>query len=144
MMIKEKFLGSWKLKSIVVLNNGHKIYPFGKHVKGLLIYTPNDYMAVQIMIPRKYPVTPRDKESFHLEELAQTLKSTGYLAYYGKYEIDSHHQRVIHHVEGSIAQPIIGGTEVRHYRFDEYSGDLHKFLTLSRGNMELLWFKLQD
>jgi hypothetical protein len=135
-LVKEKFLGSWKLKSVIVTNNNHKIYPFGKHVKGFLIYLPNDYMAVQIMMPRHYPITDKEKLTFDLNELAQTLKATGYLAYYGKYEIESHHQRIIHHVEGSIAQPIVGGKEVRHYRFTDDK------LILSRGNMELTWVKI--
>lgn len=96
---------------------------------------PNDYMAVQIMMPRHYPIPDNEKLTFKLEELAQTLKSAGYLSYFGKYEIDTHHQRIIHHVEGSIAQPIIGGKEVRHYRFADSK------LILSSGNMELMWVK---
>lgn len=138
-MIKDKFLGSWKLKSVIVTHNGHKIYPFGRHLTGFLVYLPNDHMAVQIMMPKHYPISGKEKQEFKLQELAQTLKTTGYLAYYGKYEIEMNHQRIIHHVEGSIAQPIIGGKEVRHYRFiDDPAGQK---LILSRGNMDLLWVK---
>lgn len=142
-MIKEKFIGSWQLKSIIVSHNGYRIYPFGKHVSGFLVYIDNGFMAVQIMMPRRYPVTEKEKAAFHLEELAQTLKAAGYLAYYGKFDIDTHHQRVTHHVEGSLAQPLVGGTEVRHYKFieDSISGSVQK-LVLSSGNMELTWIKI--
>jgi len=127
--VRLKLLGSWHLKSIIVTHNNHKIYPFGKHVKVFLVYLPNDNMAVQIMMPRKYPIPDNEKLSFKLEELAQTLKATGYRAYFGLYEIDTHHQRVIHHVESSIAQLIVGGKEVRHYRFADNK------MILSSGNM---------
>ena len=135
-MTKLKFHGTLHLKSLIVSDGSHYIYPFGRHVKGLLIYMPNDYMAVQIMMPKHYPIQEKEKQKFDLEELAQTLKSIGHLAYYGKYEVDTHRRRVIHLVEGSIAQPIAGKAEVRQYSF---IGDK---LILSRGNMDLTWTKI--
>jgi hypothetical protein len=135
-MVKLKFIGSWHLRSIIVTHNNHKIFPFGKNVSGFLVYTENDHMAVQIMMPRQYPVPDKEKMTFKLEELAQTLKSTGYLAYFGTYEIDSHHQRVTHNVQGSIAQPISGGKEIRHYKLIDDNK-----LVLSSGNMELTWLR---
>jgi lipocalin-like protein len=135
-MLKLKFIGSWNLKSIIVTHNDHKIYPFGRNVSGFLVYTDSGYMAVQIMMPRHYPISDKEKLNFNLVELAQTLKSTGYLAYYGTYEIDSHNQRIIHNVYGSIAQPIVGGKEIRHYKLID-----NNKLILSKGNMELTWLR---
>lgn len=140
--VRERFICSWKLKSIIVTHNKHKIYPFGRHVTGFLVYCGDNYMAVQIMMPRHYPVTYKKKLSFKLEELAQTLKAVGYLGYYGKFEIDTHHQRVIHYVEGSIAQPIVGRKEVRHYKFiDDPSASSGQRLILSSRNRELTWLR---
>jgi len=99
---------SFKLNYIT--NNNLKIYPFSGQVKGFLTYCENNYMAVQIRMPRKYPVSEKEKTAFKLEEPAQTLKTIGYLAYYGKFEIDIHHHRIMHHLEGSIC-PANSGRE---------------------------------
>jgi len=41
--IKEKFLGRWKLKSVIVRHDDTIIYPFGRHVKAILFYD-EEYM----------------------------------------------------------------------------------------------------
>ena len=134
-MIKQKLIGTWILESIIVKNGDTILYPFGKKVKGVLFYSDN-YMSVQIMMPVKFPLTPEYKHNINLEELAQSLKTAGYMGYFGPYEIDEVNEKIIHNVEGSITQNLVGEKQLRNYHFE------NEKLVLSTGNMYLKWVKL--
>ena len=126
---------SWKLESISIKHGEQVLHPFGKHVKGILFYGEKR-MSVQIMMPIHYPITHERKINIDLKELAHSLKTTGYMGYWGTYHIKTENHTVIHKVEGSNAQPIVGGNQIRKYRFHESK------LILSTGPMELVWNKL--
>lgn len=131
-MAGNKFLGTWKLESVVVKQGNTIMYPFGKDVKGILFYGEK-YMSVQIMMPLE-SLTEEKKQQLKLEDLAHTLKTIGYMGYFGTYEIDEINKRVIHKVDGSITQNV-GEQEIRNYRFENDK------LVLSKGAMELSWLK---
>ena len=133
--IKQKLIGTWILESIIVKNGDTILYPFGKEVKGVLFYSDN-YMSVQIMMAVKFPLTAEHKQNINLEELAKSLKTSGYMGYFGSYEIDEENETIIHHVDGSISQPLVGGEQLRKYQFEDEK------LVLSTGNMYLKWNKL--
>jgi hypothetical protein len=133
--IKQKFTGNWKLESVVVRHGAHLIHPFGKHVKGLLFYGEK-YMSVQIMMPVHYPLTHERKLSIELKELANSLKTAGYMGYWGTWHIKTENHTVIHKVEGTIAQSVVGRNEVRKYKFVDNK------LILSTGPMELEWISV--
>ena len=42
---------------------------------------------------------------------------TGYIAYFGRYEIDAENSRVFHHVEGSMSRNMVGTAMPRWYEF---------------------------
>lgn len=130
--IKQKLIGTWKLESIIVKHTGNILFPFGKDVKGVLFYSQN-YMSVQIMMPIK--ITNENQQTININELAQTLKSAGYMGYFGPYEIDEANETIIHHVEGSISQQVVGCDQLRKFKFEEEK------LVLSTGPMYLTWFK---
>lgn len=138
--IKQKFIGTWKLESVIVKHGSNDLYPFGREVKGILFYDEN-YMSVQIMMPHIPPLTSERKEQIKLEDLAHTLKTVGYMGYFGTYDIDEANEQVIHHVEGAITQNITRKDEVRKYRFDPSAGS-GDCLILSKGNMELKWKRI--
>ncbi len=133
--IKQKFIGTWNLESVIVKHDGNTLYPFGKDVKGILFYGEK-YMSVQIMMPVDYPFTEERKNSIVLEELAHSIKTAGYMGYWGTYHIEEENHTVIHKVEGSIAQPRVGKDEIRKFRFNVEK------LILSTGPMELTWGKI--
>jgi hypothetical protein len=125
-----KFIGTWKLESVIIKHGDTVIYPFGKDVKGILFYSEK-YMSVQIMMPLD-SISEERKKQLKLEDLAHTLKTIGYMGYFGTYEIDEVNQKVIHNVEGSITQNS-GEQEIRNFRFENDK------LVLSKGQMELTW-----
>jgi len=131
--IKQKFIGTWKLESIIVKDGNNILYPFGKELKGILFYSEN-YMSVQIMMLMKHNILPEQITINH-GLLAQTLKSAGYLGYFGTYKINEDKEMIIHNVEGSIAQRVTGWEQSRKYKFEDGK------LILSSGNMGLTWVR---
>jgi hypothetical protein len=134
-MIKQKFLGRWKLKSVIVRHGDSIIYPFGKDIKAILFYD-EEYMSVQIMMPHQESLNDLDEKKIMLKDLAWSLKNLGYMGYFGKYEIVEEKEHIIHHVEGAIVQSLVGGQEIRKYKFENDE------MTLSAGPMELRWQKM--
>ncbi|MCC6865342.1 MAG: lipocalin-like domain-containing protein [Ignavibacteria bacterium] len=134
-MIKQKFLGRWKLKSIIVKYDDTVIYPFGREINAILFYDEL-YMSVQIMMPLKKSLEHLPENGLNLKDLAWALKNIGYMGYFGKYEIDEEMQQIKHHVEGAIVQSLVGGTEIRNYRFENDE------MILSAGPMQLKWVRL--
>lgn len=132
MNIKEKFIGRWKLKSVIVRHGETIIYPFGRQVHALLFYD-EEYMSVQIMMNHDLPLEHMPEKKLNLKDLAWALRHLGYMGYFGKYEIDEEKHQIIHHVEGAIVQSLVGGKEIRKYRFE------HGEMILSAGPMELRW-----
>jgi hypothetical protein len=134
-MIKQKFIGRWKLKSVIVRHGETIIYPFGKDIRAILFYD-EEYMSVQIMMPHDLPLGHMPEKKLKLKDLAWALKNLGYMGYFGKYEIDEEKHHIIHHVEGAIVQSLVGGKEVRKYKFE------HGIMILSAGPMELSWARI--
>lgn len=130
--IKDKFIGRWKLKSVIVRHEDTIIYPFGRHIKAILFYD-EEYMSVQIMMPHDLSLEHMPEKKLKLKDLAWALKNLGYMGYFGKYEIDEGKHQIIHHVEGAIVQSLVGGKEIRKYRFENSE------MILSAGPMELRW-----
>ena len=57
------------------------------------------------------------------------------MGYFGPYEIDESNETIIHNVEGSISQPLVGSKQLRKYHFERGK------LVLSTGPMSLKWVK---
>jgi hypothetical protein len=79
-------------------DDGAVVYPFGKAPQGLLIYTPDGYMAVQMVVAKRPLLDTNDALGGSVEERAAAYSSC--LAYYGSYQVEGH--RVIHRVEASL------------------------------------------
>lgn len=130
--VKKQFIGRWMLESVIVKHHDTIMYPFGKEIKGLLFYDV-EYMNVQIMMPHNKSLEENIDNLYKLKDLAWSLKNFGYMGYFGRYEIDEEKQQVIHHVEGAITQNLVGGQEVRNFRFEDGN------MILGTGPMELKW-----
>ncbi len=63
-----------------------------------------------------------------------------YLAYFGRYEIDTDMQVVRHFVEGQLVPGDHPAVLERKYRFD---GDLMSLRPLDRTNQEILWRRVR-
>ena len=108
------FVGTWRLVS------QHSLYPDGSTepsrgdgADGIIMYDAAGNMAVQLM---RTDETAR--EFTNLAELRTAMQ--GFLAYYGRYEVDESAGVVRHFVTGSSYFGFRGTTQVRQF---EFSGD---------------------
>lgn len=101
---REKLIGAWHLVSIAG--------PDGKTVTtgvpiGMLIYTRDGHMSVQLMYPEK------------AGNLSNEYVHNGYEASFGSYDLNEASHTVTHHVQGSNTRDLlVGKTLPRAYRFD--------------------------
>ncbi len=100
---RERLIGAWRLVHI------DSPEPAGKprdtsQPKGMLIYTQDGHMSVQLM----YPTSART--------LSNEYVRNGYEASFGSYTIDETTRTLTHHVLGSITGDLLVGKNLpRHY-----------------------------
>jgi hypothetical protein len=106
-------VGNWRLVAYETVDgSGRRSNPYGKAV-GRLTYDDHGNMSGQVMRP--------DRARVELGEgNAQQVRAayTGYIAYFGTYEVDPGGAQVVHHVEGSLNPAWVGGDQVRGMRFE--------------------------
>ena len=118
-------VGTWRLvHSVSIDPDGKKEYPYGEDAIGYIHYSDSGIMAVQIS--RK----SRDE----VRDLSRS--NHDYLAYFGRYEIDTENQLVRHFVEGQLFPGDHPELLVRRYHFD---GDLMSLKPVDGTNREILW-----
>ena len=127
--IAKLIVGAWRLVHSIIINaDGKKEYPFGEDAIGYIYYSDTGVMAVQIC--RNSRAEVKDLSDF----------KHGYLAYFGRYEIDTEKQVVRHLVEGQLFPGDHPGVLERKYRFD---GDLMSLRPVDRTNQEILWQRVR-
>jgi hypothetical protein len=109
-------IGTWTLISYESIHpDGSRGKPFGDAV-GRLTYDELGYMSGQVMRPDRAPVTRSDRGIHKLR-----AAYTGYIAYFGTYELNEAGDTVVHHVHGALNPEWVGGRQTRRLRFE---GDL--------------------
>lgn len=93
----EKLIGAWRLTSM--------IGPDGKQITrgvpiGMLIYTRDGHMSVQLMYPRSE------------ESLSNEYVQNGYEASFGSYDLNVAAHTVTHHVQGSNTRDRLVGKDL--------------------------------
>lgn len=116
---REKLIGAWHLV---------RIYgPDGKVVtaspQGMLIYTRDGHMSVQLMYPKDASA-----------ESNQYVRD-GYEASFGSYTVDEAKHTVTHHVLGSVTRELLVGKDLP--RVFQFSDDHH--LILKSANTDEHW-----
>jgi hypothetical protein len=114
---KEKLIGAWHLRHIDAPGPDGKSAPVPQP-KGMLIYTRDGHMSVQLMYP----------------ESANTLSNeyvlNGYEASFGSYEVDETARTVTHHVHGSITRDLLVGKDLP--RKFEFTAEGHLIIRSTR------------
>lgn len=106
------FVGTWRLVSYEDKPpTGPSLYPFGKDVKGQLMYDASGRMSIQIM-KMPHPKVASGDDSRVTPDEKQALYDA-YVAYFGTYTVDPDRGVVVHHVEGDLADVYIGKDEER-------------------------------
>ncbi|MEM6581863.1 MAG: lipocalin-like domain-containing protein [Pseudomonadota bacterium] len=113
-----QFTGVWRLiSSEFRTSNDEVIYPLGDDATGLAIFTESGYMSAQLM-KRNRPVFVNDSPTGgSAEETVAAFR--GYLAYYGRCDINEEEKSLTTHVEGSLFPNWVGGKQLRFYRLSE-------------------------
>jgi hypothetical protein len=103
-----ELVGSWKIVSYEDRDAaGVVVYPYGKTPGGLLIYDPKGHMAVQLMKTPPPDVASDDWDRFTVQE--KVALYDGYVAYFGRYEVDLARKVVTHLPEGDLCACTLGG-----------------------------------
>jgi hypothetical protein len=124
------FLGFWRLHSFVRKSEANTDYPFGRTPSGLIIYGSSGLMSVQLgrnplpgfstentdsFDPNLEPVYGGEGKDCSWDEVNSVFDS--YLAYFGRYTIDSEAGTVTHHVEASNRPAFLKRNLIRKYCF---------------------------
>lgn len=127
--VAKLIVGAWRLvHSVITDADGKKEYPLGEGPLGYIYYSDTGIMAVQIS----------RKVRTEIKDPAQLKQD--YLAYFGRYEIDTGRQVVRHFVEGQLFPGTHPAVLERKYRFD---GDLMSLRPVDRTNQEILWQRVR-
>jgi hypothetical protein len=107
-------VGTWRFESYEDRDAaGTTVRPYGVAPAGLLIYDATGHMAVQIMKTPPPDVASDDWERFTVPEKVALYE--GYVAYFGRFEVDTARRVVIHLPEADLSRLYIGRREERHF-----------------------------
>lgn len=103
---KEHLIGAWRLAWM------EEPGPDGKVIRitnrnGMLLYTRDGHMSVQIMFPKSEAALSND------------YVRNGYEASFGSYSVNEETHTVTHHVRGSITAALVGKDLTRVFQFSD-------------------------
>jgi hypothetical protein len=96
---RERLIGAWHLVRMDAPRPDGKL-PQGPQPKGMLIYTRDGHMSVQLM----YPPSENTFSNEYVKD--------GYEASFGSYDVDEAAQTVTHHVQGSVTRDLLVGKDL--------------------------------
>lgn len=138
----ETFTGSWKLKEWTAeLKSGDIVFPFGKDAKGIITYDKFGNMAVQVMKNERPPFLSEDPLQAQPDEILDAYN--GFIAYSGRYEVDTNSNKVTHQIKISSFPNWIGQNQIRYYKFKDDMLILSTDM-IGASKHRLLWEKQND
>ena len=102
---------------VFTTDTGKTVYPYGEHLFGILIYTPDGYMSALLMDPDRKRFASNDLKLGTEEEIKQAYEK--FDAYCGTYTVDAEKGTVTHHVEGAKFPNWVGTDQVRYYELKD-------------------------
>jgi hypothetical protein len=103
---REKLTGAWHLAWMEEPGADGNLRRIANRT-GMLLYTRDGHMSVQIMFPKSESALSND----YVKE--------GYEASFGSYEVNEEAHTVTHHVQGSITPALVGKDLTRVYQFSD-------------------------
>jgi hypothetical protein len=138
-IINKRFIGSWELKEWTAeLNEGGKVFPFGKDAIGQITYDSNGNMAVQIMKNNRPHFLSEDPLQAHPDEVV--VAYNGFMAYCGNFVVNHNSGQVVHQIKISSIPNWVGQNQIRNFEFDEDMLILSTDIIGSRRH-KLIWGK---
>lgn len=140
-VLKDRFVGTWKLVSIEQRNaRGDVIPPASSQAKrtGYLIYDPAGYVAVSIM-----PVGRKKYADAQPTGDEAKAAIAGYAAYFGTFTIEEAGAQVTHHLQGSL-NPGMAPDQKRAFEFSGNRLTLKPPAAANGDQSRLTWERLPD
>ena len=103
---RDKLIGAWRLASLEGAGADGKVNRV-TDLKGMLFYTRDGHMSVQLMYPKS------------ASGLSNDYVQNGYEASFGSYDVDEQAHTVTHHVEGSVTRGLVGKDLSRVFQFSD-------------------------
>src|SRR5690606_39930968 len=114
----------------------------GKNPYGILMYSPDGFMAVQVSKEARLLYKCNDKMMATQEEMASSLQ--GYIAFCGRYKIDNKRAVVTYSIESSLFPN--WNNQIQHRKID-FEGDILYLMStepiLSNGNYYNTYMTMQ-
>jgi Lipocalin-like domain len=108
--------GNWKLVAWRrIKDDGSVSYPLGDDARGLLIYTDDGRMAVQMAAADRPPLETGDPLGGDVQKRADAYSTC--LAYVGSYEVRG--QEVVHRIDMSLFPDWSGAVQTRPFTYDD-------------------------
>jgi len=129
-MTNNLLIGTWKLKSLETRTaDGSVYYPYGKEVRGYVIFSPQGYFSATIMNANRKKFPSQDMRGGSVGEKAEAADSC--LCYAGPCEIKKDKFRI--KVEVSLFPNWIGTTQERSFKIEGKTLSVISSLTLLNG-----------
>jgi hypothetical protein len=102
----EKLIGAWRLVSMEEPGADGKLNRVTDR-KGMLIYTRDGHMSVQLMLAKSESALSND------------YVQNGYEASFGSYDLNEQAHTLTHHVQGSVTRGLVGKDLPRVFQFSD-------------------------
>jgi hypothetical protein len=117
MSLGERIVGTWQLiRCISRTADGTEFYPQGEDLEGLLVYSHDGYVSVNLMQPGR-PLLPPGTEPRLAPDAEIGPLARGYMAYAGPYRVDEEAQIIHHKFEMCLDPGMIDTPQPRIARF---------------------------
>jgi Lipocalin-like domain len=112
--MKQRFIGSFRLVSWTSYDAAGQASP-SPYTMGQITYDAADRMSAHLMTAERAKLAATRQPGQRGGGAGAPPDMTGYISYYGRYEIDPKQSTVTHHVEGSSNLGMIGTPQLRYY-----------------------------
>jgi hypothetical protein len=114
----QKLIGVWSLvKSEFRTVSGNVMYPLGEDALGQVVFTEEGYMSGQLMRKDRSDFVSDNQALGTPGEIQEAFQ--GYVAYYGRCEVDVGKQTITTCVEGSMFPNWVGDDQVRFFELTD-------------------------
>ena len=143
-MLRDKLVGIWTLVGAEFRRSDGAVADlYGPNPSGMIVYGSGGEVAVQIMRAGRPSFSGDDLRSATAAEAQAAVG--GYMAYFGRYDVDEVEGSVTHHLRGSIFPNWIGADLKRFYEISSSRLTLRTVPLISDGQPAtgvLVWERL--
>jgi hypothetical protein len=135
--VRKQLVGSYKLMSYDSYGRDGAVTKM-PYTIGQISYDAAGRMSAQLMRE------DRQKLSSPATEAERAAAYSGFISYFGHYDLDADKRTVTHHVEGAVSPNMLGNALVRHFEFSPDGKSL--FLSVKDGDRvtgKLRWDRYQ-